>query len=72
MWSVMRVVFKYYITRYGAQLPNTGLTVTGIYGERQYIPEIDRMAYGWVTYTRRLMPWEIARAGLILQPREDE
>lgn len=65
-------MYKYYITRYGTEIPQTGLLVEGIYGERQYIPEIDRMAYGWATYTRRLMPWEIARAGLISQPREDE
>lgn len=42
------------------------------FDERLYIPEIDRMAWGWVVYTRELTPVEISKFGLIREPREDE
>lgn len=40
------------------------------FDERRYIPEIDRMAWGWVEYREELTPREIADYGLIRQPRE--
>lgn len=42
------------------------------YGERRYIPEIDRMAWGWVEYDRELTHAEIRGYELIRAPREDE
>lgn len=65
------MAYKYYIVKCGVEIPQAGLMVTGIFGERQYIAEIDMMAGGWAMYTRRLKPWEIAKAELISQPRED-
>lgn len=64
--------YKYHIVRKDAALPSEGLMVTGMYSEAMYVAEIDRMAYGWAMYTRRLTPHEIARAGLISKPRRDE
>lgn len=64
------MAYKYYIVK-DTEIPQAGLLGTGIFGERQYIPEIDMMASGWAMYTRRLKPWEIAKAELISQPRED-
>lgn len=40
--------------------------------ERRYIPEIDRMAWGWVEYMYPLTPAEIADYELISAPKEDE
>lgn len=40
------------------------------YPERQYVPEIDEMAYGEVETFRQLDPWEIVRYGLIAAPVE--
>lgn len=42
------------------------------YGCRRYIPEIDRMAWGWVQYERELMLDEVTDYELIREPREDE
>lgn len=39
---------------------------------RRYIPEIDRMAWGWIECREELTPKEIADYGLIRQPREVE
>ena len=41
------------------------------FDERCYIPEIDRMAWGWVEYAEELTPREISDYELIMHPRED-
>lgn len=40
------------------------------YPERQYVAEIDAMAYGEVETLRQLEPWEVVRYGLIAAPVE--
>lgn len=40
--------------------------------QRQYVPEIDRMAWGWVAYSEPLTPAEISNYELISAPREVE
>lgn len=40
--------------------------------ERRYVPEIDRMAWGYVKYTHRLCYAEIREYELISAPMEDE
>lgn len=42
------------------------------YEDRRYVPEIDRMAWGWVEYDHELAPADIYEYELISQPREDE
>ena len=42
------------------------------FGGRRYIPEIDRMAWGWVEFSEELTPADVAEYGLIRKPREDE
>ena len=51
-------------------LPHTILEEES-FEERHYIPEIDRMAWGWVGYAFELTPAEIYNYGLIMHPRED-
>lgn len=63
--------YKYHIVSKDAVLPTEGLLAVIKYGEAMYAAEIDRMAYGWAMYTRRLAPHEIARAGIVAKPRED-
>lgn len=54
-------------------IPNSGLLLRArAYEERHYVPEIDRMAWGWLEYDRELTPGEIADYELIRQPRERE
>lgn len=50
-----------------------GRTIQNVeaFGERRYIPEIDRMAWGWVEYAEELTPQEIFDYELIMHPRED-
>lgn len=43
-----------------------------IFDERRYIPEIDRMAWGWVRYAQELTPNEVYDYELIREPREEE
>ena len=38
--------------------------------ERQYVPEIDRMAWGWVDYAEPLTQMEISDYELIAEPVE--
>lgn len=40
--------------------------------ERRYIPEIERMAWGWLGYDSPLSMTEVAEYELIAAPREDE
>lgn len=40
--------------------------------ERRYIPEIDRMAWGWVEYDEELTLQEVVDYELIMHPRESE
>lgn len=42
------------------------------FAERLYVPEIERMAWGWVEYNEPLSPAEIADYELTAAPREDE
>lgn len=42
------------------------------FDERRYVPEIDRMAWGWVRYAQELTPDEIADYELVREPREVE
>lgn len=42
------------------------------FADRRYVPEIDRMAWGWVQYERELMLDEVTDYELIREPREDE
>lgn len=37
--------------------------------KRIYIPEIDRMVWGWVEYEEELTPQEIADYELIMEPK---
>lgn len=41
------------------------------YEDRRYVPEIDRMAWGWVEYRETLTPEEISDFELVSEPRED-
>lgn len=38
--------------------------------ERQYVPEIDRMAWGWLEFDKELTPAEVAEYELVMHPRE--
>ena len=40
--------------------------------ERRYIPEIDRMAWGWVEYETQLTPMEVSEYELVSAPLEEE
>lgn len=42
------------------------------FDERHYIPEIDRMAWGWLEYDRELAPGEVYEYELIAAPRRRE
>ena len=53
-------------------LPHATLWDAETFTERRYIPEIDRMACGWVEFVRELTPPEIADYKLIRHPRESE
>lgn len=53
-------------------IPNSKLLVDAkAFEERRYIPEIDRMAWGWVEYEHELTMQEVYEYELIMQPRED-
>ena len=68
----MTPVFRYYCSMRppGPGAIPRGAALTNAYETRQYIPEIDRMAWGWVEYTRELTPAEIADYELIMHPRD--
>lgn len=54
-------------------IPNSKLLTDAMaFDERRYVPEIDRMAWGWVEYKEELTPQEVADYELIMQPREVE
>ena len=50
-------------------LPRRELWEKEAFTERRYVPDIDSMAWGWVEYEDELTPDEIAKCGLIMQPR---
>ena len=52
-------------------IPNGAQDVVS-YDERRYVPEIDRMAWGYVQYCRELTMHEVADYELISDQREDE
>lgn len=63
----------YYCTKYPPNIgyvPFIGMIESADYGERRYIPEIDRMAWGRVVYNRELAYSEIRAYGLISEPKE--
>lgn len=49
-------------------VPGSGLVYAEQYTERQYVPEIDAMAWGVCVYQRQLAPWEVMRYELISAP----
>lgn len=51
-------------------IPGGGLVYAEQYPERQYVFEIDGMAWGVCVYNRQLAPWEVMRYELISQPIE--
>lgn len=51
-------------------LPHKTIWEAEAFTERRYIPEIDRMAWGWVEYEEELTPQEIADYELIAKPKE--
>jgi len=54
-------------------IPNSKMLVDSrAFEERRYIPEIDRMAWGWIEYEHELTHEEIVEYELIMKPREDE
>lgn len=53
-------------------IPHAKLCEAEAFTERRYIPEIERMAWGWVEYENPLAPAEINNYELIAAPREDE
>lgn len=63
----------YYCTKYPPDIgyvPFVGMIESADYGERRYIPEIDRMAWGRVVYNRELNYSEIRAYGLVSEPRD--
>ena len=53
-------------------LPGKGLIHASVFEERQYIFEIDQMAYGTALYNRRLAPWEIVHYDLASEPGAED
>lgn len=54
-------------------IPNSKKLIDAMaFEERRYIPEIDRMAWGWIEYEYELCPAEIGEYELIMAPRSDE
>lgn len=54
-------------------VPHGGiLQAAECFAERRYVPEIERMAWGWLEYENPLTPTEIADYELVAAPREDE
>ena len=63
----------YYCTKYPPDIgyvPFAGMIESADYGERRYIPDIDRMAWGRVVYNRELSHYEIRAYGLISEPKD--
>lgn len=54
------------------EIPHQTLWEAETFTERRYIPEIERMAWGWLEYENPLTPAEIADYELLAAPREDE
>lgn len=68
-------MFRYYCImrpQMFGDLP-TGANVRSVklFSERRYIPEIDRMAWGWVECDEELTPQEVFDYELIMKPREE-
>ncbi|MBP3406738.1 MAG: hypothetical protein J6N18_11595 [Kiritimatiellae bacterium] len=68
-----KMMHRYYATQ---RPPTPGAIPAGAwniccYEERRYVPEIDRMAWGWVEYRETLTPEEISDFELVSEPRED-
>lgn len=63
----------YYCIKYPPDIglvPFYGMVESIDYGERRYIPDIDRMAWGRVVYNRELGYHEMSDFGLISEPKE--
>ena len=69
-------MYRYYCIAYPPMLVGLmicrRLMALEMFDERRYVPEIDRMAWGWVEYAEPLTPMEISEYELISAPREDE
>ena len=53
-------------------IPHQKLMDAETFTERRYVPEIDRMAWGWLEYEYPLTLAEVYEYELISAPREDE
>lgn len=66
---------RYYCTKYPPvigtlTLPAVPLQDVDRSPRRRYVPEIDRMAWGWVEYAEALPPEEAAKYGLVMEPQD--
>lgn len=71
----MRPIFRYYCIMRPPMpggVPHPGLLGAEVFTERRYVPEIDRLAWGWVEYVRELTPAEVSEYELIAHPREGD
>lgn len=69
----MNKEYVYYCTQRPPTLgavPTFGLMYVESFPDRQYVPEIDRMAWGRVTYRQELTPAEVAAWEFVMKPRE--
>lgn len=69
-------MYRYYCIAYPPMLCGLiigrRLMALETFDERRYVPEIDRMAWGWLEYAEPLTPMEISEYKLISAPREVE
>lgn len=49
-----------------------GAVEVNSYADRRYVPEIDRMAWGWAEYPGELALAEVAACEMIREPRTEE
>ena len=69
-------MYRYYlITRpktLGDMPSGANVRAVELFSERRYIPEIDRMAWGYVDCETRLTPMEVSEYELVSAPLEEE
>lgn len=66
-------MYRYYCTKYPpviGTLPGASLQDAKRYPVQRYVNKIDRMAWGWVKYDHELTPEEVAKYGLVMEPRD--
>ena len=69
----MNKEYVYYCTQRPPTLgavPTFGLLYVESFPDRQYVPEIDRMAWGRVVYRQELTPADVGTWELVMKPRE--